>query len=215
MTSSVPERRVPPRGGVSERDLWNGRESWDSFEPLDLVNATDGSAAVYPTEARLVWDPEALHLQVRCRDREIWATHLLRDAPLWEEEVVEWFVAAGAHDPTAYAELEWNPLGTLFDAWVENPDGDRRTMRVDPGWSATGLRWAVRVDRAAGLWTVQARLPWAALALDGPAAVRTNVYRIERPTAHPPEFQAWSPTMTVPADFHRPSRFGRMIPSAT
>ena len=30
---------------------------------------------------------------------------------------------------------------------VDNPDGERGTMRVDRAWSASGLRWAVRVDR--------------------------------------------------------------------
>ena len=215
MTEPVPEHLVPSRGRVCERDLWSRPESWDDFPPLELVRATDGSPASNPTQARLVWDPAALHLQVRCRDRDIWSTHLLRDAPLWEEEVVEWFVAPGAEVPSAYAELEWNPLGTLFDAWVDNPDGDRRTMRVDRAWSAAGLRWTVRVDRAAALWTVQVRLPWAAVGLKGPGILRTNVYRIERPVSGAAEFQAWSPTLASPADFHRPARFGKAIPSGT
>lgn len=213
MSRPVPERRLPPRGNLSERDLWARPAAWERFVPFALVDATDGSTPRHATEARLVWDPEALHLHVRCVDREIWATHVVRDAPLWEEEVVEWFVAPGEGDPRAYAELEWNPLGTLFDAWVENPEGDRRTMRVDRSWSAKGLRWAVRVDRAAAVWTVQARLPWAALGLSAPAPVRTNVYRIERPAGAPPEFQAWSPTFAAPADFHVPARFGKTVPS--
>lgn len=212
MSESIPSWPVPGRGEVPERELWSRPVVWETFEPFVLVDAMSGASAIHRTEVRLAWDTLAIHLHVRCHDPEIWASHIVRDAPLWEEEVVEWFLAAGEEDPRAYAELEWNPLGTLFDAWVDNPDGERGTMRVDRAWSANGLRWAVRVDREEARWTVQARLPWTALGLDGPAMLRTNIYRIERRSGRAPEFQAWSPTFAVPADFHRPERFGMMIP---
>lgn len=213
MNPAVPERRIPRREPVAERELWSRATSWEVFEPFPLVNAIDGSPARHGTQARVAWDAAAVHLCVRCRDEDIWATHLLRDAPLWEEEVVEWFVAPGDGVPASYAELQWNPHGALFDAWVANPHGLRRTMSVDREWSALGLRWAVRVDREAGSWTVQARLPWSALGLAGPSTLRTNLYRIERPRRAEPEFQAWSPTWASPADFHRPECFGVWVPA--
>ena len=37
---------------------------------------------------------------------------------------------------------------------------------------------------------------------------RGNFYRIERPHDAEPEFSGWSPTMTDPADFHKPAYFG-------
>ena len=211
MTPTVPELRLPARGAVPARELWSRSAAWERFPPVHLVDATTGAPARFPTEARVAWDPEALYLRVRCSDEEIWATHLRRDAPLWEEEVVEWFVAT-AEDPSSYAELEWNPHGALFDAWVENPDGDRRTMKVDRAWSAAGLRWAVGIDRSAASWSVLVRLPWSALGRDGPSPLRANLYRVERPREGRAEFQAWSPTLAVPADFHRPERFGLWLP---
>jgi len=39
---------------------------------------------------------------------------------------------------------------------------------------------------------------------------RGNLYRIERPRDGEPEFSAWSPTLTRPADFHQPARFGTL-----
>ena len=215
MSATVLELRIPPRGAVPERELWSRPSAWCAFDSVPLVNATDGTSARHATEARVAWDAESIHLHVRCRDEDIWATHLVHDAPLWEEEVVEWFVAPGGSVPSAYAELEWNPHGALFDAWVDNPEGDRRTMTVDRAWSARGLRWAVQVDRAASLWTVQARLPWSALGLDGPSVLRANLHRIERPRGGEAEFQAWSPTGASPPDFHRPERFGLWVPAGS
>jgi hypothetical protein len=37
---------------------------------------------------------------------------------------------------------------------------------------------------------------------------RANFYRIERPHDAEPEFSCWSPTMSDPADFHKPAYFG-------
>jgi hypothetical protein len=41
-----------------------------------------------------------------------------------------------------------------------------------------------------------------------PARWRLNIFRIDRPPGGEAEFSAWSPTFVLPADFHRPARFG-------
>src|SRR5690606_34974195 len=125
------------------------------------------------------------------------------DGRLWEEEVVELFVAAGVATPTRYFEIEINPLGALFDAVVESPAGDRCGMLVDPTWDAAGIAVAVEIDRDARSWRTQLELPWRAIVPDGtaPEALRLNLFRVERPRdGAPPEFSAWSPTFVEPAD---------------
>ncbi len=126
--------------------------------------------------------------------------------------MVEVFLAPGADDPAAYFELEVSPRGTLFDARVRNPNLDRARLVVDTGWDCPGLRWQVGRLAERQDWWAELELPWSSL-LDGaepPAVWRLNVYRVERPRGGPAEYSCWSPTLTSPADFHRPRHFGRL-----
>lgn len=176
---------------------------------LELVRAIDGRPP--RRETRVELEASSGHLLVRfdAEAPDPWATIRERDGALWEEEVVELFVAAGGETPRRYLEIEVNPLGTVFDALVESPAGDRRGMTVDRAWTCVGLRAAVELDHAR--WRTRIELPWHALVGGGgaPPVLRANLFRIERPRdGAAPEFSAWSPTFVDPADFHRPARFG-------
>jgi hypothetical protein len=160
---------------------------------------------------RLLDDGSRLFARFRCADPDVWATHTERNAPLWEEEVVEIFLAPGTNDPRKYVEIQVNPLGTVFDARVSNPDGHRATMSVEPIWDTAGLE--VRVGRdAPDEWRVDIALPWAKVTdAHPPKNWRANFYRIERPRGGLPEYACWSPTMADPPDFHRPEYFGALL----
>src|SRR5882757_7324613 len=86
-----------------------GDAAWSRVTPLALRRAQDGGLPLQATTVRVAHDDGALRLRFDCDDRDIWATHLRRDAPLWEEEVVELFLAPGEDDPSAYVEIEVNP----------------------------------------------------------------------------------------------------------
>ena len=176
-----------------------------------LRRAQDGAEPAQGTRVHVVHDGEVLYVRFECEDRDAWSTHLQRDAPLWEEEVVEVFLAPGEADPAAYVEIEVNPGGAIFDARVANPDGRRDTLELDSRWDAPGL--GVRVTRPeTGIWRAEIALPWRDLdAVPLPPIWRANFFRIDRPRGEPPEFTCWSPTLTDPPDFHMPARFGRLI----
>ncbi|MCZ7651406.1 MAG: carbohydrate-binding family 9-like protein [Thermoanaerobaculia bacterium] len=192
---------------------------WDSVPLLAwLARTEDGGLPVQATAVRLGWDPGALWARFDCDDSHPWATLAARDAPLWQEETVELFLAAGVGDPETYVEIEVNPLGALFDALVENPGLERAALATDTAFDWPGIRWAA--GRRSGGWWAALALPWAGLPpeaggpLSGPpAALRANLYRIDRPPGTPAEHSAWSPTLVAPADFHRPRRFGRLAVS--
>lgn len=178
---------------------------------LELVRAADGRRPRHATTVELEATAERLVVRFDAESPDPWATIRERDGRLWEEEVVELFLATGGATPRRYLEIEVNPLGAIFDALVDSPAGDRRGMTVDPAWNCDGLRAAVEIDRAARRWRTRVELPWRALAPDAtaPGVLRMNLFRIERPRdGAPPEFSAWSPTYVEPADFHRPRRFG-------
>ncbi len=211
--SSLPRFSVPvkPAG-------WSGTpfSAWDwshlpSLPPLILA---DGSGpALQQTTVRLCHDDEGLYVRFDCEDDDVWGTFTRRDDPIYDQEVVELFIGAGEATPVDYYEFEISPHGVLFDARVHNPHGDRRDMGVDAAWDADNIRWGgQRMGKSR--WAATLALPWAAIAPphQKPAVWRANFYRIERPrpgqSQQPTEFSCWSPTLTDPADFHKPARFG-------
>ncbi len=178
-------------------------------EEVVLRRATDGADARLATSVVAFHDDRCINFLFRGDDDHVVATHLQHDAPLYEEDVVEVFLAPRML--TEYYEIEVNPLATTFDARIESPDGARATMRADRGWECAGLFAATRRTRqpAATWFETIIRIPFESLgcAPSGAQPWRANFFRIDR---HPggDEFLAWQPTLRVPADFHLPSAFG-------
>lgn len=188
---------------------WN----WHDIPPLPPFLLADGSGpALQQTRTRLCWDDAALHVRFECEDRHAWGNYRQRDDPIYEEEAVEVFLAPGEEDPTRYFELEVSPSGVLFDARIHNPTSLRAGLVGDPSWDCPGLRWAAGPGTERQDWWAVLAIPWTGLVPSGdpPRVWRANFYRIERPGGGEPEFSGWSPTLTSPADFHKPARFGVM-----
>lgn len=187
---------------------------WDEVSSLPPFTLADGSGpARQQTVTRVCYDDQALYVRFSCQDEDIWGTYTQRDEPLYDEEVVELFLASGAEDPVSYYEFEVSPNGVIFDAQVYNPTSQREDMQVDLDWDCPDLRWEARRDDAARHWWATLVVPWAVVAPPGdlPINWRANFYRIERPRGAEAEFSCWSPTLTQPADFHKPAYFGRLI----
>lgn len=204
----LPVHRVSEIAGESPAGgpPWSG---WGTVAPLGgLSRSESGASPRQPTAVRIARGDAGFLVRFDAIDAEPWSTFDRRDAPLWEEEVVEVFLAPGEEAPARYHEFEVNPGGAVFDARVDNPDSSRATMRVDPSWDCPGLRWA-----AGGTpdgWWAELWIPTAPL-LDGAIDTgvwRANFYRIDRPRSGEAEFTAWSPTFVAPPDFHLPRRFG-------
>lgn len=162
----------------------------------------------YETAFRALWSDSGLFIRFDSTDPDPWHTLGQRDGRLWEEEVVELFVAperAGRR----YLEIEMSPGNVVSDLYVSLPD-----RRFDLAWNLHGLESRVFplhdvAGRTQG-WTVVAFLPWDGMRLPASAPVsvtpprpgdrwRFNVFRIERPGGKVrPEvgalYLAWSPT---------------------
>ncbi|HVR44931.1 MAG TPA: carbohydrate-binding family 9-like protein [Thermoanaerobaculia bacterium] len=193
-------------------------EPWNIPEgcpPLVLSRAIDGSPARLATLVQVFRDPSTLYVLFSGVDASIVATRYERDDPLWEEDVLEVFIAPERR--TRYFELEVSPIGTLFDAAIDSPEGERSTMKADRDWDAAGM-WAAirRVRRESGsLWRFETLvvIPFAALGRGAPAPGErwlANFYRIDRDEGLGDEYSAWQPTLRDPADFHVPGRFGEL-----
>ncbi len=211
MAQNLPHLLVPhaPQRWKAQPDLaaWN----WADIPALPPFILADGSGpAQQQTTARVCYDAEALYLHYDCDDRDIWGTYTQRDEPIYDEEVVEIFFGPGPADLVRYFEFQVSPNGVLFDAKIYNPTSQRPELEVDFSWNCPGIRWQAGRNDAANHWWAVMVIPWAAVATPGglPKLWRANLYRIERPRDAGPEYSCWSPTMTEPADFHKPAYFG-------
>lgn len=175
--------------------------------PVELRRSADGAVPRLPTRVALYRDGAFLHVVFTGKDDHVFATHLCHDAPLYEEDVVEIFLSPT--DPKVYFELEVNPLGTSFDARITSPDGVRKTMKADLGWTCNGLFAAVR--RTPETLEVLLRFPFESLGVAPPsdgAVWRANLFRIDRHRELGDEYTSWCPTMKNPPDFHVAAAFG-------
>jgi hypothetical protein len=195
-----------PRAMFSIEDPW---ELPDGVAPVPLRRATDGSWPHMATSVAVWWDERYLNTLFAGDDDAVIASYFEHDEPLWQEDVVEIFAAP--RSPKTYFEIEVNPLGTLFDALIDSPDGIRATMRADPGWTCDGLFAATR--RTPHHFATIIRVPFEPLG-GVPARGdrwRGNFFRVDRHPTRGDEFSAWQPAMKVPPDFHVVAAFGEWL----
>jgi hypothetical protein len=190
-----PPSLVVPTLGPTERLV--------SLQAVALLRAQDGAPPLLRTAVRVALRNGNLLARFDGRDRGVVATLTERDGPLWKEDVFEVFLSPDG-SPGVYYEFEVNPLGTLFDARIESPQGRRETMRADVSWNCPGF--AARAGRREDHWWARFQIPLAPLSPEAAVHWRANFYRIDR--GEPDEYSAWSPTFAEPPDFHRPDRFG-------
>ncbi len=216
--NDLPVLRVPHIAHPIAIDGDVTKPVWRGIGPAVLVPTIGSDQKVQRTELRACWTEGWLYVAFDCVDRDVWGTFLLRDEPLYEEEVVEAFLSPTG-DIRHYIELEVSPRNVVFDGRVHSPDLHRGTMTVDKEWDLPGMVTAVRVrgtlDRRDDVdegWSVEIAIPFAGLPEAAPPKAGTewrgNFYRID--LVDPPEFTAWSPTLGTSPNFHVPKRFGTL-----
>jgi len=215
----APKRAVIPKlAGPAAIDGELGEAVWARAVELGtFAISRDGAAARERTTVKAWYDEAALYLGWSCADADIQATFTARDSRFWEEEVAEFFVSPDSD--AGYFELQWNPLGGVFDAaftYVADEKTGAKRRKSDWGFTAKGMTSAVKVRGTVGKsedaderWTVEVRIPFADLGRARPKAGevwRANFYRFNRQAGQPVEELAWSPTFAP--SFHQPDRFG-------
>ncbi|RIK38117.1 MAG: hypothetical protein DCC55_22100 [Chloroflexi bacterium] len=223
MTTPLPRLYAPRMVDDWNHGLVLADWRWDEAATLPPFILADGSGpAVQQTITRVCYNAQALFVRFDCADRDIWGTHTRRDDPIYDEEVVEVFIGPGEATPVDYYEFEVSPNGVLLDLTVHNPSGERADMTTAFAWNCPGIQWAAGREDAGNRWWAVFAIPWASIGVDPtpspspgkggelalPKIWRANFYRIERPRDGAAEFSCWSPTLTDPADYHKPARFG-------
>jgi hypothetical protein len=192
-----------PRAALGEPTADADSGWWRGIAPAKLSDTTNGSPPEQGTSVRAAWDARELRVLFEAVDTRPWATLTERDAPLYEEEVVEIFFDP-VGDLQSYFEIEVNPLNTELDLVLRR---NRSGYVKDFRWHCAALRTEVR--RTATGWNAEFSIPFSSVAAEAPRAGakwRVNFFRIDRPEKGERELSAWSPTTR--ATFHVPERFG-------
>jgi hypothetical protein len=180
---------------------------WTELEAVSLVQVVDGEQARLRTTVKACWSQEAIMVRFDCEDDHVVATMTERDAPLYQEDVVEIFLDDTTQGQL-YREFVVSPNNVVYDALIGN-DGEGN-IDVNKQWDADGLRTTV-VSGDDGAWACELYIPLSNF--DYMPAVgaewRCNMYRIDDDKQGNRHFWAWSPTGAI--HFHLSKHFGTFV----
>lgn len=177
--------------------------NWENVEPMQLVNNDGSENCEYSTKAYLLYNDNGIFFRYVCEDDKINATMTEYNAPIYEEETVEFFFSQDC-DPHNYLELEWNAVGGVFCAEVYNDlNGNTSLKYVNENIISTEI-----TPLKDGYWTVQGYIPKALFKKPLSGEWLFNAYRIKRRKDNSMILSAYSPTFIE--NFHKPNYFSRL-----
>lgn len=185
-----------PDGRPEERE-------WASAPPvrIEYTLAEVNAVPQLSTAVRALWSDKYLYFAFEAPYTELTAAPMPQQEErlgLWNDDVVEAFIAPDTGHVQRYTEYEWAPNGEQLDLQVDLPEKDF-------SWSS-GMESAVDIDTDAKIWRTEVRIPLAAISETRPrpgTRWRLNLYRHDKANG---VFLAFSPTRTGTA--HTPARFG-------
>jgi hypothetical protein len=169
------------------------------------------------TQARLLWDAQALYVGFAADDADITARYEQRDDPTYRDDAVEIFINPNPQQEAVYYGFEMNARGVLYDYLNYNS----RTLfkRFD----ATGMKIATvvrgslndRTDADSG-WSLEALIPWPnfeELSRRPPAVGTMWKVNFNRWDGVEPNrrMSIWSDPQNNESWPHVPSRFGEIV----
>lgn len=179
---------------------------WEHCVPLNLVNTVTGLPPLQSTEVRIGWSKEHLHIRYVCQDPYVLSNFTERDQPLYEQDVVEIFIDEKG-DGRSYMELEISPNNVIFDAFIQNDDGQGSKLKVDLTWRLEGIQTEVEADDQGNrVYCIHIPADNFNSPLTSGLCWRVNMYRIDENEQGEREYQAWQPTGAI--NFHMPAKFG-------
>lgn len=187
----------------------DGRLDEPAWQNVPLISGftqsypSPGASAVDKTEARVLYDDDALYVAIRMYDAHpdsIAAQLSRRDATGIYSDWISVYIDSYLDRRTAF-EFAVNPVGVKRDALISN-DGDE-----DVNWDAV---WEVATRVDADGWVAEFRIPFAQLRFGSRDANRDREWGLQiiRDIARRNERDSWAPWMPASPGFV--SRFGAL-----
>lgn len=179
---------------------------WQEVPAIPLVNVVSGQPPRLETSFQLFRDDEAERIYLRFfgQDDAVHSTFTMHDEPLYQQDVVELFLA-DTGDLSTYRELQVSPYDIHFDGIIQYDENGRRSLNMS--WDVAGFVSQSRFDwkqqRMSSVWA----LPYAAFSQPPKAGEswRFNAFRIDH-SDQGLALMAWQKTGAP--NFHVPERFG-------
>ena len=170
--------------------------AWLQLDPLtpfyDLGTITD---AARQSRAYVTYDDQALYVALDLDDDQVIAAHEGTDAPVWEDDDVEVFIQPAGSD--RYYQFAANALGGRYDG-----------RGMDASYNAD---WEVRGARTNTGWSLEMRIPFAAVGQTQPA--RGAQWRLglgrQDLGSGPAALSCWP--VFAARDFHLPGSYAPMV----
>ncbi|MFO0588678.1 MAG: carbohydrate-binding family 9-like protein [Polyangiaceae bacterium] len=210
--------------GVLDEDAWNKAAGTGLF--VDVGTGMPNAHTPAQGEVKLFWDDKAMYVGFEIYDKQVKGGFPAdaKDPHLWERDTVEIMTDPdGDGDNRDYYELQIGPQNLVFDSQFDDynkPNGGAKGPFGHEEWTC-GCDHAVQIhgtiDNDADTddgYTVEVRIPWTSFpkAKTLPPAPgsswRMNFYAMQDNGG-----TAWSPILGM-GNFHKASRFGRVIWSA-
>jgi len=180
-------------------------DGWGSTPAVDGFGSLPQGGPVAHTEARVLYDEQALYIGMRLdgpAGAALQTTARDRDGAIWVDDSVEIFIA-----PPGSAVLAASPAGSRYFHLGVNAIGTLADAVGQEGASWHG-EWSAATSQRADGWDVEVRIPFAALGVAGPpnqvwALNLCRTYSTDKGAAH----ASWSPLARW---FHEPEHFGRI-----
>lgn len=195
--------------------------AWAAAEVLSIDNWPWHQGGLkQQTEARLLYDNQALYLQFQCDDVHSYAEATELNGAVYKDSCVELFAAPGRDPAEGYFNFEANCCGTFHLGFGPGRDGRQLitpelAKRIEVATSIPGpTKNESPTDQH---WWLAAKLPLEVIAGMAGRAVqakpgdlwRANFYRCGGKTDD--QYACWNPITVASPDFHRPECFGRLL----
>ncbi|MCM8817829.1 MAG: carbohydrate-binding family 9-like protein [Candidatus Omnitrophica bacterium] len=118
--------------GLLDEQDWYLAKALEFFVPVTLQQP------VSKTVAKLLYNQKYLYVGFTCFDKDIRATYVRRDSPIWEEDVVEVFIMTSCSGGP-YFEFEFSPIKTIFDAFFVYPERTNKSIIESSKWNCEGI----------------------------------------------------------------------------
>lgn len=210
---TVPTPAPPPMNAEWDTGVWGGATA------VTLAHHMGDPPAHRPTtQAKLLYDAEALYVRFRVEDRYVVALETEPQSGVSRDSCVELFFAPGTDVGPGYFNIEMNCVGTTLFHHQREPGVENRPL--DEAISDLQVRHTIpgpTVDPEVTeplTWAVGYRVPFDALAQHATITVpepgvvwRTNLYKCASRSSHP-HWLTWSPVAFPRPNFHLKEQFG-------
>lgn len=175
--------------------------NWNSI-PTATLMLNSGGEPPYRTAMQLCTNGDKLLFRFEVEDDVIKATLTQFNAPLYEEEVVELFIA-DTHNIHNYLELEINALGAVFLAQISYDVQGRKQINCVSKNCVNA-----EITHIGKYWIAYGELPLKLFEGEPSGKWRFNAHRIKRQENNDWILMSYSPTYQD--TFHIPQRFATL-----